>query len=101
MNERTAYRLLVIHGRVQGVGFRAFVQAEALRRGLEGFARNRRDGTVEALLAGDEATLDDMLIVVRTGPPGSRVQAVDVVPTSADALLQRLPGERFSILATA
>ena len=42
-------RLVVVRGRVQGVGFRAFVEYEALRRGIEGWVRNRRDGTVEAL----------------------------------------------------
>jgi acylphosphatase len=41
-----------IRGRVQGVGFRAFVEHEALKRGIEGWVRNRRDGLVEALFAG-------------------------------------------------
>ena len=47
-------RHIVVHGRVQGVGFRAFVEHEALKRGLEGWVRNCRDGTVEAVFKGEE-----------------------------------------------
>ena len=44
---------MIVHGRVQGVGFRAFVEHEALQRGVEGWVRNRRDGSVEAVFAGE------------------------------------------------
>ena len=53
----SAIRHVIVHGRVQGVGFRAFVEHEALRRGLEGWVRNRRDGSVEAVFAGSTLKL--------------------------------------------
>ena len=51
-------RHMVVRGRVQGVGYRAFVEHEALRRGLEGWVRNRRDGAVEAVFAGEPEAVD-------------------------------------------
>ena len=57
----TVIRHVIVHGRVQGVGFRAFVEREALTRGVEGWVRNRRDGTVEALFAGDDDAVADMI----------------------------------------
>jgi acylphosphatase len=51
---------LSIKGRVQGVGYRAFVELEAELRGLEGWVRNRRDGSVEAVVRGDERAIDDL-----------------------------------------
>ena len=59
---------LVISGRVQGVGFRAFVERQAHRHGIRGWVRNRRDGTVEALLIGDPHTLGEMEAACRRGP---------------------------------
>ena len=53
---------VVITGRVQGVGFRAFVEREAEALRLEGWVRNRRDGTVEAVFAGDEGEIQHILI---------------------------------------
>ena len=93
-------RHIIVKGRVQGVGYRAFVEREALMRGIEGFVRNRRDGTVEALLVGDSATVEDMLSALRRGPPGSHVEAIDATDAGADALGQRRTGERFSLLRT-
>jgi acylphosphatase len=63
----TAVRL-VISGRVQGVGFRMFVERQAFKHGVRGWVRNRRDGTVEALIIGDEAALRDMETACRRGP---------------------------------
>ncbi|MGE5203323.1 MAG: acylphosphatase [Acidobacteriota bacterium] len=68
---------LLISGRVQGVGFRAFVEREATRRGLRGWVRNRRDGRVEALLIGDGAMLGEMEEACRRGPRLSRVGLVE------------------------
>ena len=65
----------VLRGRVQGVGFRAFVEREALKRGLEGWVRNRRDGSVEAVLAGDADAVTAMIEACRRGPMGARVDA--------------------------
>jgi acylphosphatase len=66
---------VVIFGRVQGVGYRAFVAREAGRHRLEGWVRNCRDGTVEALFKGEAEVIDDMIAVCRRGPSGARVDA--------------------------
>jgi acylphosphatase len=88
-----------IRGRVQGVGFRMWVEDEALERGLAGWVRNRRDGSVEALFAGPAEAVADMIEASRHGPPGSRVDAVDEETGGEDAL--RLGAdERFSVLPT-
>ena len=71
---------LRIAGRVQGVGFRYALQREALARGLAGWVRNRRDGTVEAVLQGDAAAVEAAIAWARRGPPASRVERVDVQP---------------------
>ena len=92
---------LTIHGRVQGVGYRAFVEHEALRRGLEGWVRNRRDGSVETLIAGEALLLDEMIEVCRRGPAVARVERVDIEEAEASDLARRMPGERFSMLQTA
>jgi acylphosphatase len=68
---------VVIRGRVQGVGYRAWTEMTALELGLEGWVRNRRDGTVEALFAGSADEVAAMLEACRQGPPGARVEAVD------------------------
>jgi acylphosphatase len=91
---------LTIHGRVHGVGFRAFVEREAVRRGLEGWVRNRRNGSVETLIAGDALMLDDMIEVCRRGPTVARVNRMDVEEADASDLAWREPGERFSVLQT-
>ena len=91
---------LTIHGRVHGVGFRAFVEHEAMRREIEGWVRNRRDGTVEAVLAGERLLLDEMIEACRHGPSSARVERVDVASAGAGDLSQRERGERFSVLHT-
>jgi acylphosphatase len=65
-----------IEGRVQGVWFRGWVVDEARARGLSGWVRNRRDGTVEAVFAGPEAEVCAMVALCRTGPPAADVSAV-------------------------
>jgi acylphosphatase len=91
---------VVARGRVQGVGYRAFVEDEALRLGLEGWVRNRRDGTVEAVFSGADETVARAIEALRQGPSAAWVEAVDVTESDADALRGRRPGERFSVLAT-
>ena len=71
---------VTISGRVQGVWFRGWTVDEARRRGLDGWVRNRRDGTVEAVFAGDAARVDDMVEACRRGPPTARVLRVEVGP---------------------
>jgi len=70
-------RLIRITGRVQGVGFREWMVAEARRLGLAGWVRNRRDGSVEALLAGDEPAIGQLLIACRAGPPAAQVSGIE------------------------
>jgi acylphosphatase len=93
-------RHVSVHGRVQGVGFRAFVEHEALTRGVRGWARNRRDGSVEAVFAGEASTVAAMIGACERGPLGARVSALDQREGTADELTARRPGELFSVLAT-
>jgi acylphosphatase len=71
-------RRFVLSGRVQGVGFRYFVQDAALREGVSGWVRNLPDGGVEAFVEGDIEAVDRIERALRTGPPGARVESVDV-----------------------
>lgn len=93
-------RHVMIRGRVQGVGYRAWTERQALARGLQGWVRNRRDGGVEAVFAGPPETVADMVEACRRGPGGARVDAVEDLDT-ADALAPGRPGELFSVLPTA
>jgi acylphosphatase len=69
---------LIISGRVQGVGFRYSMLAEARRLGVTGWVRNRRDGTVEAVIDGGPAAVAAMVKWANAGPPGARVTDVAV-----------------------
>jgi acylphosphatase len=89
-----------IRGRVQGVGYRAWTADGARRRGLAGWVRNRRDGSVEALFVGPQEAVADMLAACRRGPSLARVDAVDESPAGDDMLGLRRGGEAFSMLAT-
>jgi acylphosphatase len=93
-------RQVTIRGRVQGVGYRAWVEDQAMERKLDGWVRNRRDGRVEALFAGPADVVADMVALCRRGPPSARVEAVQEERASSDALNVRRPGERFSVLPT-
>jgi acylphosphatase len=79
MNEAPRTVHLRIEGRVQGVGYRAFVDMRATELGLSGWVRNRRDGSVEAVLQGPPAAVGDMLEMCRRGPPAARVDNVEVI----------------------
>jgi acylphosphatase len=72
-----AARLLRIEGRVQGVGYRDWMLREAIRLGLHGWVRNRRDGSVEALVDGEEGAVRAMLTACRRGPPLARVDRIE------------------------
>ncbi len=67
-----------IAGRVQGVGFRAWTRREAEAKGVRGWVRNRSDGTVEAVFAGEDAAVDAMLALCRRGPSSAVVRNVSV-----------------------
>jgi acylphosphatase len=93
--------ICVIRGRVQQVGYRAWAQRTALERGVAGWVRNRRDGTVEAMFSGLPEAVEGMIESCRQGPPGARVVAIEQrASTPADHELIR-PGERFTVLPTA
>ena len=95
-----AIRHVTVSGRVQGVGFRYWVEHQARTLGLEGWVRNRRDGSVEALFAGAEAAVAEMVAACRRGPSSARVDAVTEQPADAELLKLRRPGETFSELPT-
>jgi acylphosphatase len=71
-------RRFVVSGRVQGVGFRYFVEDAARREGVRGWVRNLHDGRVEAEVEGDEDAVVRLEHAIRRGPPGARVERVVV-----------------------
>jgi acylphosphatase len=85
---------LIIRGRVQGVGFRDAMRWEAERLGVTGWVRNRRDGTVEAVVAGDTEAVSAIVAWAHRGPPAARV--TEVVVADADGTFTT-----FEWLATA
>lgn len=93
-------RHLVVHGRVQGVGYRAWTEHQALTRGLGGWVRNCQDGTVEAVLEGADAEVLGMIEACRRGPALARVDHVVVETAGEEMLRLRRPGELFSVLPT-
>lgn len=72
--------LVRIEGRVQGVWYRGWTVQQASRRGLSGWVRNRRDGSVEALFSGPAEVVADMLNACQAGPPAARVTRIDATP---------------------
>ncbi len=79
MTSRTAVRI-IITGRVQGVWFRAWTVREARARGLDGWVRNRLDGTVEALFSGPADAVREMIAACREGPEAARVSGLQTEP---------------------
>jgi acylphosphatase len=77
---------VIVRGKVQGVGFRDYTQMQALALKLDGWVRNRRDGTVEAMLSGEKAVIERMLIALRVGPPHSAVINVRSEPEDGTAV---------------
>jgi acylphosphatase len=93
-------RHVTVRGRVQGVGYRAWVADEAEARALEGWVRNCRDGSVEALFAGPAVIVAEMIAACQRGPSLARVKAVQEDDGHPDALKLRQAGERFTVLPT-
>jgi acylphosphatase len=93
-------RRVTIRGRVQGVGYRAWVEYQASGFDLQGWVRNRRDGSVEALFEGAEEIVVRMVALCRQGPPSARVDDVAEEASSPHELGLRHAGERFSVLPT-
>jgi acylphosphatase len=87
---------VTVSGRVQGVGYRRWAEAEARRLGLAGWVRNRRDGTVEALAAGSDEAVGALIVACRIGPRGANVTDVAVEPADGEPV-----PVGFSVLPTA
>ena len=93
MND-TLCKSLLIRGRVQGVGFRYQMAEEARRLGVAGWVRNRRDGSVEATIAGTPQAVDSMIAWARRGPPAAGVTLVEITEGSGNyARFDMLPTE--------
>jgi acylphosphatase len=92
MTRATTVRLR-ISGRVQGVAYRDWTERQASLLALSGWVRNRRDGSVEAVLSGPEDAVRDMVERCRRGPPLARVAAIsqEVEPTAPDPGFRQLP----------
>jgi len=83
-----------IEGRVQGVYYRAWAEQTARRLNLDGWVRNRRDGSVEAVFSGPETQVDEMLQRCGEGPPDAKVASVTVTDEGG------APPSGFSVLPT-
>ena len=91
---------VIIRGHVHGVGYRAFVEDEAALRGLEGWVRNRRNGSVEAVFSGSAEDVAQMIEACRRGPWSAKVEGLDQRPGALALLGQRRTNEKFSVLST-
>ena len=69
---------IVVHGLVQGVGFRWFVARQAGQLGLHGFVRNRPEGTVELEAEGDRSLVEELIAHVKVGPRSSQVRDLQI-----------------------
>lgn len=80
-------RRLSIHGRVQGVFYRGWTVETARSLGLTGWVRNRRDGTVEAVVQGEESAVSRLIALAAQGPSAARVERVKVAEIDPDESL--------------
>ena len=76
-------RRLIVSGRVQGVWYRGWTVDQAVALGLDGWVRNRRDGSVEILVSGPDAAVEALIERCREGPPAARVERVAEEETDA------------------
>ncbi|HEU4659914.1 MAG TPA: acylphosphatase [Pseudolabrys sp.] len=93
-------RHVIIRGRVQGVAYRAFVAHEAVKRGIEGWVRNRADGSVEALFFAPPGAIAEMIALCHAGPRLARVDKIDQRDGTDAEMKLRRSGELFSVLPT-
>lgn len=77
---------IFVHGFVQGVNYRRWLQGEALERDVSGWVRNRADGSVEAVLHGDPHKVDDLVRACRHGPLMARVDKLHTEPADYDGI---------------
>ena len=86
MGDQRVRRRVTVQGRVQGVWFRGSTERRARALGLSGWVRNRPDGSVEAVFEGSRGAVDAALAFCREGPPGARVERVDVCEEAPEGL---------------
>jgi acylphosphatase len=79
-------RHLTIHGRVQGVWYRAWTVETAHALGLTGWVRNSVDGSVEALVVGEADEIDRFIALAKNGPPAAQVERIDIDDTADEGL---------------
>src|SRR5829696_1338955 len=91
---------VTIHGRVQGVGFRYFIEKNAIERALDGWVRNREDGGVEAVFAGAGPRVEEILELCRKGPRGAKVERVDLREEEAAGLIPSSRPTGFYVMPT-
>ncbi|SDH54948.1 acylphosphatase [Alteribacillus persepolensis] len=72
---------IIVHGKVQGVGFRNFVQSKALQLGMKGWVRNKNDGTVEIKAEGEDSAMQMFIAAVQNGSTMSSVDYLDIHET--------------------
>ena len=96
----TVARRVVVHGRVQGVGYRFTMVGVASHAGVQGWVRNRRDGAVEVVVGGSPPAVEALVDRCRKGPPLSKVESIDISDAEVLDLGYRRPLENFSLLAT-
>ena len=92
-NKQKRIARIVVEGAVQGVGYRVFVAREAGRLYLDGWVRNRRDGSVETLVAGPSAAVEEFLIAARRGPRTAAVVFHRIEEADESALRERGGGQ--------
>jgi acylphosphatase len=99
-DEPREIKRLMIRGVVQKIGFRVWAEREALGLGLKGWVRNRRDGSVEVLIAGPPPAMAQMIERCWKGPPLAKIESIDIEDAVPLDLAHRRPGEAFSLIAT-
>jgi acylphosphatase len=86
MSDQRIRRRVVVHGRVQGVFFRDSVRQRARAGGVDGWVRNRPDGTLEAAFEGRPDAVEALVRFCETGPPGARVSRIEVADEPPEGL---------------
>jgi acylphosphatase len=86
VNDQRIRRRVVVHGRVQGVFFRDSMRRQARAQGVDGRARNRPDGTLEAVFEGPPDAVASLIDFCKTGPSGARVSRVEVTDEAPEGL---------------
>lgn len=99
MSERVI-RHVIIRGLVQGVGYREWTRYVARERGIEGWVRNRLDGSVEAVFSGSPQAVAGMIAACRKGPSNADVESVDDCDATPE-LLDLRGGKGFAVLPSA